>query len=51
MTWMNKYLGSYLHRIGAADTDIYDYGKPPGTVEYFLFQCTRWAYHKQYNLR
>jgi hypothetical protein len=35
-------INSYLHRIGAADTDTCDCGQAPETMEHFLFRCTKW---------
>jgi ribonuclease HI len=35
-------INSYLHRIGAADTDMCDCGQVPETMEHFLFRCTKW---------
>jgi hypothetical protein len=34
-------INGYLHRIGAADTDICDCGQAPETMEHFLFRCTK----------
>jgi ribonuclease HI len=35
-------INNYLHRIGAADTDMCDRGQAPETMEHFLFRCTKW---------
>ncbi|KAM5529264.1 reverse transcriptase [Fusarium oxysporum f. sp. phaseoli] len=32
----------YLHRIGAAETDICDCGQEEESVDHFLFRCRRW---------
>lgn len=34
-------INNYLHNIGAADTDMCDYGQAPETMEHFLFQYTK----------
>jgi hypothetical protein len=38
MAWVNR----YLHRIGAAEIDIYDCGQEEESVDHFLFRCPRW---------
>jgi hypothetical protein len=36
-------LNTYLHRIGAAESDMCDCGQARETVQHFLFHCTKWS--------
>jgi hypothetical protein len=40
-------VNSYLHKIGAADTDMFECGQAPETMEHFLFRCTKWDAHRE----
>jgi hypothetical protein len=35
-------INSYLHRIGAVESDMCDSGQAAETMEHFLFRCTKW---------
>lgn len=35
-------INSYLSKIGAAGSDMYECGHAPETMEHFLFRCIRW---------
>jgi hypothetical protein len=35
-------INSYLHRIGAAESDLCSCGQAAETMEHFLFRCSRW---------
>ncbi|KAM6514322.1 hypothetical protein FALCPG4_18909 [Fusarium falciforme] len=35
-------INSYLHKIGAAESDMCDCGQAAETMEHFLFRCTKW---------
>jgi hypothetical protein len=39
-------LNGYLHRIGKADTDVYEFGVECETVSQFLLLCTQWNEHR-----
>ncbi|PHH91538.1 hypothetical protein CDD83_84 [Cordyceps sp. RAO-2017] len=36
-------LNSYLHRIGAVESDMCDCGQAAETIEHFLFRCKKWT--------
>ncbi|KAJ0132092.1 Uncharacterized protein HZ326_24827 [Fusarium oxysporum f. sp. albedinis] len=38
----------YLHRIGAAQTDICDCGQEEESVDHFLFRCRRWDEQREH---
>jgi hypothetical protein len=40
-------LNRYLHRIGAAEMDLYTCGQAKETVEYFLFRCSCWNQYRK----
>jgi hypothetical protein len=40
-------LNSYLHRIGAAESDICDCGQAAETIEHFLFRCKKWEMQRE----
>jgi endonuclease/exonuclease/phosphatase family metal-dependent hydrolase len=40
-------LNSYLHRIGAAESDICDCGQAAETIEHFLFRCKKWTMQRE----
>lgn len=40
-------INSYLHRIGAADTDMCGCGQALETMEHFLFRCTKWGTQRE----
>ncbi|KAH7146015.1 hypothetical protein EDB81DRAFT_883430 [Dactylonectria macrodidyma] len=40
-------LNSYLHRIGAAESDICDCGQAAVTIEHFLFRCKKWTMQRE----
>ena len=35
-------INRYLHKIGAAESDMCDCGQAAETMEQFLFRCTKW---------
>lgn len=40
-------LNSFLHRIGAAESNLCECGQAPETVEHFLFRCRRWTLQRE----
>jgi hypothetical protein len=40
-------ISSYLHKIGAADTDMCECRQAPDTMEQFLFRRTKWDAHNE----
>ncbi|KJZ68288.1 hypothetical protein HIM_12317 [Hirsutella minnesotensis 3608] len=44
-------LNSYLHKIGAVESDECACGQSAETVEYFLFRCRRWILQREIMLR
>ena len=40
-------LNGYLHRIGAADSDLCACGHAKETVEHFLFRCSQWDQYRE----
>jgi hypothetical protein len=40
-------LNGYLHRIGAAETDLCACGQAKETIEHFLFRCSRWNQYRE----
>ncbi|KMQ81479.1 hypothetical protein RF55_26204 [Lasius niger] len=44
-------INSFLHKIGAIESDTCDCGQAPETVEHFLFRCTKWTTEREVMLR
>jgi hypothetical protein len=40
-------INSYLHRIGAAESDRCNCGRAAETMEHFLFRCTKWGTQRE----